>query len=303
MRNKVKTLSHRAKLLLNYEEGYDVDWKREISGLDSQDIVAFANSEKGGSILIGVEETKDNEGRQRANILGCACNEESKRNILSKAQNCIPSIEVEIIIENTDKKSFYRIEIPSGEHKPYCTQKGVYKIRDDGHNKAITPNKMLSMFIEIEGDEFLKRFKEAGREIKNNISDLSGDINEALEKLEEIIPQIEAMEELNYIPDEILGYVEKIHSEIGDIDSTTNWNEKRIITLLNHFDIEDPKITNLKQMFKQSLNRYNEDGKDITKDNFLERMEKIYFGATKEQLKLWRDEFILENKNQERDLQ
>ena len=73
--------------------------------------------------------------------------------------------------------------------------------------------------------------------------------------------------------------------------------------MLNHFDIEDPKITNLKQMFKQSLNRYNEDGKDITKDNFLERMEKIYFGATKEQLKLWRDEFILENKNQERDLQ
>lgn len=294
MNKKIKTISNRAKQLLNHEEGHDVDWKREIKGLKSHDIVAFANSEKGGSILIGIEESRDNKGKQIANIIGCDCNEENKRNILSKAQNCIPPIEVKIIIENTNEESFYRIEIPSGEHKPYCTQEGVYKIRDDGHNKSIAPNKMLSMFIEMESNEFLKRFKEAAKEIENNINNVSGDIKEALVRLDDIMPQIESMEELNHIPDEILGYVKQIQLESGDINSTANWNEKRLIVLLNHFNIEDPKMTNLKQMFKRSLKRHIESGHDITTKEFFEDI-KNYYNATEKQLKRWLDEFILEN--------
>ena len=72
--------------------------------------------------------------------------------------------------------------------------------------------------------------------------------------------------------------------------------EGRIKTLLNHFNIEDPKITNLKQMFKRSLEDHTKINRDITSENFLKSMEEIYVGATKEQLKFWHDEFIRENK-------
>lgn len=289
-------MSEKVKLLLAREEGYDVDWKSNVKGLNSEDIVAFANSKDGGSILIGVDEELDRNGRQIPTIVGCKLSDENKMTIMSKALQCRPPIEIEIIKENTIKKSFYRIEIPSGSHKPYCTQKGVYKIRDDGLNKAITPNKLLSIFIEMESDEFLKRFKQAAKEIEDNISDVSGDIKLALFNLEGILPQIDALEELNYIPDEILGYVTNIDSEVEDINSTVKWNEERIIRLLNHFNIEDPKITELKNFYKNSLKRYVKSGEDINNKKFLESMEKTYYGVTKEQLKLWRDEFVIENK-------
>lgn len=295
MKTEYKTLSTKVKSLLNREESYDVDWKRDLNGLKPEVIVAFANSKNGGSVLVGVNEVKDIGGTQKAEIVGCECSDENKLNIKNKALSCIPPITIEVIKENTKENPFYRVEIPSGSNKPYCTEKGIYKIREDGRNKGITPNELLLMFMEVESKTFLKRFKEAAAEIENNISNVSDDIGQALGHLEDILPQIESMEELSYIPDEILGYVEKVYSEAGDINSTVNWNEKRILMLLNHFNIEDPKITNLKQMFKSSLNDYIEDSRDITSPDFLKRMEKIYFGATKEQLKLWRDEFLKEN--------
>jgi DNA repair ATPase RecN len=149
--------------------------------------------------------------------------------------------------------------------------------------------------IKMESDEFLKKFKNAATEIEDNVADVSGGIKQALVKLEDILPQIENLEELNHIPDEILGTVEKIHSEVEHISTTVNFNEERIINLLNHFNIEDPKITYIKNMFKSSLNRYIESGEDITTEKFLNDMEKIYFGASKEQLILWRDEVLKEN--------
>jgi len=161
MKNEYKSISQKAKLILAHEEGYDADWKGNVKTLDSEDIVAFANSKDGGSILLGVDEDEDTNGRQIPKIVGCKLSDDNKLSIKSKDLSCTPPIEVEIIKENTDKKSFYRIEIPSGENKPYCTQKGVYKIRDDGLNKAITPENLLSIFIEMESKEFLKRFKEA----------------------------------------------------------------------------------------------------------------------------------------------
>lgn len=295
MQTEYKTLSKKVKSLLKHDENYDVEWKRNPNSLKPEVIVAFANSKNGGSVLVGVNQVKDIDGQQKAEIVGCECSDENKLNIKNKALSCIPPITIEVIKENTNGNPFYRVEIPSGINKPYCTEKGIYKIREDGRNKGITPNELLLMFMEVESETFLKRFKKAAAEIEGNISNVSDDIGQALGHLEDILPQVEAIEELSYIPDEILGHVEKIHSEVGDIDYNVNWNEKRILILLKHFNIEDPKITSLKQNFKQSLNRYLEYGHEITTEEFLKNMGQIFSNATKEQLKLWRDEFVTEN--------
>ena len=65
------TLSLQARYLLNKEEGNDVDFKRNRSGLKSEDLVAFANSPTGGTILIGVDEEEDATGKQRGKVVGC----------------------------------------------------------------------------------------------------------------------------------------------------------------------------------------------------------------------------------------
>src|SRR5262249_10559769 len=127
-----KTLSQRAKQLLSREEGFEVDFKRALSGLEAEDIVAFANSKAGGAILIGVDESKGADGRQAGIIVGCPVGDYDKRKILDKAHQCVPPVDVTVHVENRSDKAFYRLEIPSGPNKPYCTSGGTYKIRGDG---------------------------------------------------------------------------------------------------------------------------------------------------------------------------
>ena len=148
--------------------------------------------------------------------------------------------------------------------------------------------------IEIESDEFLKRFEKTAEEIEDNITDVSGDIKRSLVKLEDILPTIEYLEEINHIPDEILGTVTKMQEEIEHITSTVNLNEERLRKLLNHFNIEDPKITYIKDVYKSSLTQSIKSGEDITTEKFLNEIGKN-FGAPKEQLIIWRDEVLKEN--------
>ncbi len=170
-----KNISPRARQLLNTQESNHLDYKRNMEGLKSRDIVAFANSETGGTILIGVDEIEYN-GLQRGKVVGCTIGDEEKLKIISKAQSCIPQIEVKIFAENLNDKPFYRIEIPSGTCKPYCTAKGLYMIRGDGRNNPLTPNNLLNIFLEEQGKEFIKRFSYATKKLDQELSNTKNQI-------------------------------------------------------------------------------------------------------------------------------
>jgi hypothetical protein len=47
------SVSRKAKALLDRQEGFDVDFKLTVKGVDAIDFVAFANSERGGTLLSG----------------------------------------------------------------------------------------------------------------------------------------------------------------------------------------------------------------------------------------------------------
>lgn len=174
-----KALSARAKALLNRSETYDVEFKESISGLDSSDIVSFANSERGGVILIGIREIKTQNGQQRGEIIGCPIGDKDKLKILSKVNSCIPEINVEIFVENLSSKPFFRVEIPGGADKPYCTSGGTYKIRGDGITQNLNPSQLLDIFITKESDRFLKHFREA-----TNVLGLVKDLDEKIYKMD-----------------------------------------------------------------------------------------------------------------------
>lgn len=184
-------ISERARDLLSRQEDRDVDFKRQLSGLASADLVAFANSPTGGTILIGVDEAVAGNGLQRGLIVGCAVGDKEKLIILNKAESCVPPIEVEVFVENTTELPFLRIEIPSGPDKPYCTRKGIYAIRGDGRTKALLPGRLLSLFLETEAEQFFTRFREATGELESSLTVLKSQV---VEEFADLLARVERME-------------------------------------------------------------------------------------------------------------
>jgi len=154
-----QTISDRASQLLGQAEDFGVAFKRSLLGLDSDDLVSFANSQSGGAILVGVNRTKYGNGRPRAAVVGCAIGDRERMKILAKSNQCVPPVPVAIFVENGAEMPFYRIEVPSGLHKPYCTSGGTYKIRGDGRNEMLYPAQLLALFLEVAGAEVTGRFE------------------------------------------------------------------------------------------------------------------------------------------------
>ena len=181
------SVSRKTKALLNRQEGLDVDFKMTVKGLESTDLVAFANSERGGTILLGVGEAEGEHSIQKGRIIGCPVGDKERLYILSKAESCVPPVDLNLIIENFARKPFYRIEIPSGKDKPYCTAAGTYKIRGDGRTNTLLPGRLLSLFVEKQSEIFFQRFREATKELGKTMQSTNtvfqGEMQEVFSKI------------------------------------------------------------------------------------------------------------------------
>lgn len=317
-RKEFKTLSGRVRLLLSREEGFDVEFKESLSGLDNTDIVAFANSESGGAILVGVREVKTRKGRQRAKIIGCRTGDREKQSIISKAESCVPPADIDIYVENSKRTPFYRIEIPSGDKKPYCTSGGRYTTRGDGRTVALLPGRLLAMFVEIESRKFIDRFTEATKALEAGLADTKSKI---VEEMDELLDHIRGMElsierSLEHIfstaesaaylsdeamgfSDETLGTVHELDRKVENVEGLVFRTEPKIDALLKHFDVEDPFITRLRTMVKATIENFLKNGIGVKKGQMLRTLQECFPGATKEQLELWYTEKVEEIEGKE----
>lgn len=169
-------ISQRCNRLLKMPEGVNVDFKRDLAGIKTRTLVAFANSPQGGAVLVGVDEYTSGAGVQRGRIVGCAVDDAARMSVINKATDCIPNLDIEVYVENLARLPFLRIEIPSGHNKPYCTQRGEYAVRTDGRIRALFPDELLTIFVDREGEQFLSRFRNAVYQLENQV----GLVNEAL---------------------------------------------------------------------------------------------------------------------------
>jgi len=179
----LKGISQDTKKLLNGAEGRSVDFKIKASGVKPEDFVAFANG-SGGTILVGVEEKSDSKKGQSGKVVGCKVDDRTRQSFISSAASCRPSIDIKVRIENmgTDKPIF-RIDIPEGTDKPYCTSSGLYKIRVDGQNIAIDPNLMRAIILDEESEKFISRFKSAAEEVLVQIKQVHDDLAARIEEV------------------------------------------------------------------------------------------------------------------------
>lgn len=173
-------ISDRARRLLSRPEHLDVECKKSTSELRSEDFVGFANSKTGGAILIGVHAAKRGSGKWGAVLSGCGIGESERRKILAMANQCVPPVPVSIFAENRAEKPFYRIEIPSGTRKPYCTAEGIYKIRNNRRNDTLYPPQLLALFLEADDGEILRRLVQASASVGAVLQDVKQSV--ALER-------------------------------------------------------------------------------------------------------------------------
>ncbi len=208
MQKEYRGLSRRTQSLLKISEGMNVDFKREVSGIKSRDLVAFANSPLGGTILAGVDEYTDIDGVQRGAIVGCEVDDNARLMVINKATDCLPTVEVGIFIENIARKPILRIEIPPGPHKPYCTQRGEYCIRSDARVRALFPDELLAIFMDREGEQFLSRFRDAVLQLEQQVGsirhalsagmlDVSRDIHDLDDQLHRTLTRIGQLTQSN----------------------------------------------------------------------------------------------------------
>ncbi len=180
-----QTIRTDTQQLLEGQEGREVDFKESPGGVDTEDFIAFANA-GGGTILVGVEEIQTEQGLQRGRVVGCTISDQAKLSFINKASSCRPPIEIEIAVENLRSQPIYRIDIPEGVRKPYCTEKGIYKIRSDGRNVAIDPDMMAALILERETEQFVERFRTAADEVVDSLEQMEKRLNKSLDRIESV---------------------------------------------------------------------------------------------------------------------
>ena len=184
-RDEYRTLTADTKRILNGQEGRAIDFKVKPDGVKAEDFVALANAQ-GGTILVGVEEQTNSKGKQSGRLVGCSITDKVRQGFISTAASCRPAIDISVRIENsTSKQPIYRIDVPAGGEKPYCTSSGLYKIRAEGQNIAIDPPLMKAIILEQEADQFVARFKAAGDDLLRQIDRVHADLGEQISRVEQ----------------------------------------------------------------------------------------------------------------------
>lgn len=311
VKTEYKAISKRTKALLNKEEGFDVEYKQSPAGLESSDIVAFANSNEGGTILIGVREVRTAEGRQRGEVIGCAVGDREKLTILNKAENCIPTVRVDIFIENIDTVPFFRVEIPSGEDKPYCTSGGTYKIRGDGRTNTLDPSKLLQIFEDKESTRFLMRFREATLGLENTLNDtkqrVEAGMSSLLDKVQEMEQSVESSlasvfesaqnaeglsDEAMCLSDETLGTVNELDRKIESIEVCVSLLDDKVDALLENFGVEDPRIAKIRENMNFYMSEIIEQNKSNSKEAVIAKLKEYFPLVQKEFIEQCYSEYV-----------
>lgn len=100
------------RLILEEGEGYKIEFKESVSGLDKE-LVAFANS-SGGRVFLGISDDNKVKGIKITNAL--------KSQIQDISNNCQP--EIKILFEEID--DVLVVNVREGEDKPYKCSAGFY---------------------------------------------------------------------------------------------------------------------------------------------------------------------------------
>lgn len=271
MPNEFKTIREETQSFLKSPEGKRVDFKYQLTDI-REDLVAFANSDHRGHILIGVSEVVE-DGKQRGEVVGCDVSDGERLKIMNWTKACDPPVDIELCVENTASTPFFRIDIPPGDHRPYCTDGGKYSVRVDGQTRPLKPAELKSIVAEEEADTFKRRFEKAARGIEErleklsmNLQDLFGRaLRETEDQLEELQDLSEKIRQLEGLVAESLHSIEKHSKQAKDLSESANmWAEEAQLKSQNALEVTQEtkdSVTNIRSLIKKTRS-----GIDLTQE-------------------------------------
>lgn len=233
IKKRIKNLSKLTRELLAEGESVRSDFKRLPDGISTDDLVAFANSEAGGSILAGVDEdVVDN--AQIGIVRGCDVSDASVLQVLNKAVSCIPPVLIDVYIENLDDKPILRVEVPPSQTKPHCTPKGVYSRRDGARNRPLHPSELLRLFLDSEASAFAARFEVAAERITAELSNLESSLDSSIQSMSDQLGWADyQLGDTESTLSTIQGLVAKLTTDTDNVNS-------RLRALFRQDEREDP---------------------------------------------------------------
>ncbi len=235
MKKEYRGITGRTRRLLQMPEGVNVDFKRQAAAVHASDLVAFANTASGGTLLIGIDEYTSTDGVQRGQVVGCDVDDGARLSLINKATGCYPNVEVQVFIENLGARPILRVEIPSGQGKPYCTPSGQYMMRTDGRNRALYPEELLSIFMDREGEQFLSRFRNAVLRLEQQVGGISLSINDGLLQVSRHIHDLD----------------DQLKRTFSRIDQLTDSSKKRSRNMLQTLRDSQESISNLERLLSE----------------------------------------------------
>jgi len=233
MSNDFPNIREETQKLIDNPENMEIEFKESWNAVDQDVLVSFANS-KGGTVLIGVEEKHDDDGRQYGNIIGCSGSFDRIRlGIQDRANNCHPPVEIEVSREYGGTNYIYRVDIQESSKKPCCTGSGKYITRKDGQKQAILPDEMSTVILQKEANEFISRLQEAGTRFIEDLKVGQVSLSEQIKEVDDVawrahfaseraneaaINASSLAEEAMLFGDESLGTLHEINRLIESID-------------------------------------------------------------------------------------
>ncbi len=255
IKRRTQKLSKITRDLLAEGESARADFKRSPDGISVDDLVSFANSRSGGSILAGVDERIAN-GVQTGVVRGCDASDASILQVLNKAVSCIPPVSINIYVENIAQNPILRVEIESSQTKPHCTPRGIYCIRDGARNRPLHPAELLRIFLDNEASEFAMRFESAAVRISNELNDLEQSISKSISSMADQFGWAEyQLDETGDKLDSIQGIAAKAYLESEKANS-------RLKAIIEQDKREDPVKSKEKlQLFREIVRSIDNDPK------------------------------------------
>ncbi len=250
-----KNISPLVKSLLSEGESERVDFKRTPEGVSAEDFVAFANTNAGGIILIGVDEGKSSNGTQIGIVVGCDTTDEAILKITNKALSSIPPVALEVRIENLDETPFLRVDIPASATRPHCTSKGLYCKRDGSRNRPLQPSELLQIFLETEASTFTERFESAANQIANDLKNLETTLDDSIQRMADQLGWTDMqLDDTESNISAILSLVRRVTNESDDIST-------RLRALFRQDEREDPiRERERKKLLSDLVEQILEDG-------------------------------------------
>lgn len=124
-----------------------IAFKPSLAALDEEDLVAFANSNGGGVIVLGVEQSRKARGGKTLQVIGSPAGARERRKIVEMAKRCVPPVEISISALAHEGKKLLRIDIAQSARRPHCTSRGTYMIREAHASVPLTPDKLGSLLV------------------------------------------------------------------------------------------------------------------------------------------------------------